>query len=556
MKAKIFSVTFISLLFLITSCQQQSEKVEPILLRAETLVEQRPDSVLFLLEEIENPQSLKKSLLYRYLLLQIQAKDKSYKDITADTLVFDIQKYYNNEDNDKKAALASFYCGRVRQEQGRHEEALEIYLDAEKYLAQSNNSNLKGLFQSAIGSIYYRQFLKDKAIIHYKLAKNYFHQAGNYNNEISASNMIGNCLLILGKTDSAFIYYNGALALADSIKVGQLQSAARQSLGVAYRELGDYEQAIQFFRQAMTFSPDSLNGAKLAANLGRVYELQNKNDSAIYYLQKALTYLPEEQHSYLIANIYATWSKIEEKDNNYIAALDKYKLYNKFLTEIISGNKNDAIIEIEAKYNFQLIESRNKQLLIKRQRMLIYFLGGLLLCVVLILWFLRKATIRVKELREAEHKIAQMQEMVSRYNIKENSFRNILLRHFEILKKTALLESYLNENEKRKGKQWLCKFNEVVYGEKNLNWNLLYETLNNAGNGILEYLRNQLTQLDDSEFRICCLIYIGFNNTEIALILNYRLNTVEVKKSNIRKKLGIENRGNIRDFLNKIGNIR
>ena len=556
MKTRILILIFICFLFLITSCQQQYVKVEPILQKAETLIEQHPDSALVLLEEIPNPQSLKKSLYYRYSLLQLQAKDKSYQDITSDTLLFDIQKYYEKKNDLEKAALASFYCGRVRQEQGRYEEALEIYLDAEKYLNQRHNDNLKGLVQSAIGSIYYKQFLKDKAINHYKLAKDYFHQAGNYNNEISSINMIGNCLLILEKTDSAFTYYNEALALADSIKVNKLQAVARQSLGVAFRELGSYEQAIYFLRQAMTFSPDSLNYAKLAANLARVYELQDKNDSAVYYLQKALTYLPGEQHSDLTANIYATWSAIEEKDNNYAEALDKYKLYNKYLAQIISDNKNEAIIEIEAKYDFQLIENHNKQLLIERQRMLIYSLGVLLLCVLFILWVSRRAEMRRKELTEAEHKIAQMQKMVSRYNEKENSFRDVLIHHFEILKKTALLKSYINENERKNGKQWLRKFNEVVYGEKDLNWDLLYEALNNAGNGILEQLRKRLTQLDESEFRICCLLYVGFNNTEIALVLNYRLNTVEVKKSTIRKKLGIESRGNIRDFFNKIEQVR
>ncbi|MFV0269406.1 MAG: DUF4381 family protein [Draconibacterium sp.] len=556
MKTKRSSLIFISLLFLIISCQQQSVKVEPILKEAEKRVEQHPDSTLFWLKEIPNPQSLKKSLYYEYFLIQIQAKDKSYRDITSDTLIFDVQKFYESKNDAERAVLALFYCGRVRQEQGKYEEALEIYLDAGEYLNQSRNDNLKGLVQSAIGSIYYKQFLKDKAINHYKLAIDYFHQAGNYNNEISASNLIGNCLLIKEKTDSAFIYYNHALVLADSIKINQEQTAARQGLGVAYRELGNYEQAIYFFREAMAFSPDSLNNAKLAANLARVYEMQGKNDSAVYYLQKALAHLPGEQHRDLIANIYATWSAIAEKDNNYKEALDKYKLYNKYLAQIISDNKNDAIIEIEAKYDFQLIENKNKQFLVERQRILIYFLGLLLLCVLFILWVLRRAEMRRKELTEAEHKIAQMQKMVSRYNEKENSFRNVLIHHFEILKKTALLKSYINENERKNGKQWLRKFNEVVYGEKDLNWDLLYEALNNADNGILEQLRKRLTQLDNSEFRICCLLYVGFNNTEIALILNYRLNTVEVKKSTIRKKLGIESRGNIRDSLNKIAQVR
>lgn len=550
MKAKIFGLIFLNFLLFVTSCQKQGAKAELILQKAEALIEQYPDSSLVLLEEIPDPQSLKKSLYYKYFLVQIQAKYKNYKDITADTLVFAIRDYYKNKNKPEENALATFYCGRVYQEQKKFEDALQAFLDAEQQLEQSKNFNLKGLCQNAIGHLYYKQHLNDKATVHFKSASEYFHQAQNYKDQIISIKFIGNSLLVSGKTDSAFVYYNKGLEMADKYKIESEQIAIRQGLGVAYRELGSYEQAIFCFKQAMTFSTDSLNNAKLTANLARVYELLNKNDSAICYLQKALTYLPQKQQNYLIANIYATWSAIEEKDNNYIEALEKYKLYNKHLAQIISDNKNDAILEIEGKYNFQLIENNNKQLLVERQRLLLFSLMLLLISALLILWFYKRAVTHDKELREAEHKILQMQEMVSKYNEKENSHKNVLIRHFDILKKAALLEKYLKEDERREGERLLLKFNEVVYGRKEMDWDLLFETLNDAGNGIFEQLRKRLPQLDDSEFRICCLIYADFNNTEIALVLNYRLNTVEIKKGTIRKKLGIESRGSIRNFLN------
>ena len=98
---------------------------------------------------------------------------------------------------------------------------------------------------------------------------------------------------------------------------------------------------------------------------------KEKNDSAIVYLQKALNYLPQEYNNYIAANIYKTWSALEENDKNYKDALNKYRLYNKHLAQIITDNKNSALLEIEEKYNLQLIETQNKQLLIERQRILL-----------------------------------------------------------------------------------------------------------------------------------------------------------------------------------------
>lgn len=490
-------------------------------------------------------------MYYEFYLLQIQAKYKCYKDISNDTLVFTIRDYYDNQKKSEKAALATYYSGRVLQEQKKHDKALQQFLDANEYLEQSNNLNLKGLCHSAIGKTYYKQFLHENSAAHYKLAKDFYHKAENYKNEISASNMIGNCLLMLERTDSAFIYYNEALALAQKYEYSRLYASILMGIGVANKEIKNWEQAEKYYRMACESFTDSLNKAKLGANLARLFELQGKKDSAISQLQKALNYLPQKQSNSLATNIYKTWSVIEEKDSNYQDALDKYKLYNKHLAQIINDNKTSAILEIEGKYKFQLIENKNKQLLIERQKILLLALLSLLFFVVIILFIIYRSVQKERKLKEAEQKVLEMQKMIQRYSEKENSYRNVLIQHFDILKKAALLEKYLREDERKKGKRLLLKFNEVVYGQKNMDWNLLFQTLNNASNGFFKELKDRFPQLNDSEFRICCLIYAAFNNTEIALILNYRINTVEVKKGTIRKKLGIESRGNIRDFLKK-----
>jgi DNA-binding NarL/FixJ family response regulator len=118
------------------------------------------------------------------------------------------------------------------------------------------------------------------------------------------------------------------------------------------------------------------------------------------------------------------------------------------------------------------------------------------------------------------------------------------------------LETYLKDDEKQKGKKLLQKFNEVVYGERTLDWDLLYKKMNTINNNSFDYIRNALPQLDELEFRICCLIYSDFKNTEIALALNYGVNTVQVKKSAIRKKLRITSYGNIRDYLSNLIDCR
>lgn len=206
-------------------------------------------------------------------------------------------------------------------------------------------------------------------------------------------------------------------------------------------------------------------------------------------------------------------------------------------------------MEIEKKYNFQKIENRNKQLVIDRQRILLLSLGLLLVLLIFTAIYISHVLSHKRVLADAEQKIYQMQKMAKGFNKKESSFRNVLIRHLDILKKAALLEGYLKEDELKTGKNLLRKFNDVVYGQKELDWNILYDALNNASNGFLDHLKIKFPELEESEFRICSLVFIECNNTEIAIILNYSVNTVQAKKSIIRKKLGIKTFGDIRNFL-------
>ena len=556
MKKPIIIYIYLSTLILGVSCQRQETNIESLLEKANLLLDSQPDSTLTILEEITNPQSFKKSLYYDFYLLQIQAKYKSYQDITSDTLIFTVRDYYSDKKNIEKAALATFYSGRVYQERKDYKNALQQFFDTKQVLERSNNLNIKGLCQNAIGDMYSKQLLEQKAIIEYKQSREYFHEAEEFKNEIIICNLIGNCLLIKGKTDSAFVYYNEALDLATKYGYHKEQASIRMNMGVAYRETGNWKQAENHFRQALDYSTDSVYRAKLASNFADIYQQQGKNDSAIVYLHKALDFLPREQNNFVAATIYKRWSVTEENQKNYPEALEKYKLYNKHLAKIIKDNENAAFLEMEKKYNFQLIENQNKQLLIDKQRILLLSLALLLILAIAILLMLRRSVLKERKLKEAERKIYQMKEMARNFNEKANSYRNVLIQHFEILKKAALLESYLKENEKGNGNYLLQKFNEVVYGEKSLNWDVLYQTLNKLGEGIFDQIKTNYPQLNESEFRICCLAYVDFDNAEIALLLNYRVNTVEVKKSSIRKKLGVKAFGSIQNFLQTNVNTR
>jgi len=113
------------------------------------------------------------------------------------------------------------------------------------------------------------------------------------------------------------------------------------------------------------------------------------------------------------------------------------------------------------------------------------------------------------------------------------------------------LENYIRQSDTNRSRLLLRKFNEIVYGQDTLNWERLYRVMNDLHNGFFDLLRERFPLLEEDEFRICCLTYTQFSSSEISIIMGQSINTIQMKRSAIRKKLQIPSKGNIPHFLDK-----
>ncbi|MDR2385797.1 MAG: LuxR C-terminal-related transcriptional regulator, partial [Tannerella sp.] len=96
----------------------------------------------------------------------------------------------------------------------------------------------------------------------------------------------------------------------------------------------------------------------------------------------------------------------------------------------------------------------------------------------------------------------------------------------------------------------LPKIKQIIYeSPEGLTWETLYNIINEQYAGHLDRLKKELEQLTESEFKICCLVYAGFSNVEIASFLQFMMNTVKTRKVSIGKKLGMPKKGNLQKFL-------
>jgi len=526
-----------ALLFTIYSCSRQKE-VKDIIARAENIVEQQPDSALRLLNTVLFPEDLNDNRFNKYYLLLIQAKDKSYKDITSDTVIFAVKDYYVQKKDYPNAAFAALYCGRLWHERNNADKAIEAYTEAENLAGKTGNHNLKGLIYGNLGILHHEHSLYEKSIELNKKAAAMFDKAENHRNKISALGLTGDCFALSGKIDSAFHYYNESLKLADSCNIPELQSNVRQNMGVAYRELGRYEQAKKLFNEALAFPNDSVEQARILLNIAKVCILEDKPDSANLYLDKSLAL--QINNPWLMRTSYLLKSKIAEKQNRYPETLNYYKEFHQSTMDVFDSEKNNNLLEIQGKYDYEKLKNSQNQLIIKQQKAVIILSLALLITGIIIFVYYRKSVQNKRFLLETEQEIASLQKMAENFSGEHHTFRNILLEQFDILKKTALIKTVLSENEQANGQKLLKKINEIVYGQDKLDWNKLYKLMNNLKDGFYNKVRSKYPQLNETEFRICCLsCETDFTDKEIGIILGMTLNMVRRTRSDLRKKIGM-----------------
>jgi hypothetical protein len=167
-------------------------------------------------------------------------------------------------------------------------------------------------------------------------------------------------------------------------------------------------------------------------------------------------------------------------------------------------------------------------------------------CIIILLYFLKYHRTE-KRLSDTKQSVINLEKLandyekqVKDYSEENQSVRNILLQHFEILKKTALIKNEINEKEWKSGQNLIKKFNKIVYGQNDLDWDKLYHTLNTLRYGFYDKVRKKYPKLTELEFRVCYLsCETDLNDTDISLFVEKSVDMVRRLRSDLRKKVGI-----------------
>lgn len=194
-------------------------------------------------------------------------------------------------------------------------------------------------------------------------------------------------------------------------------------------------------------------------------------------------------------------------------------------------------------------ESEHKTVVI----LLISLAAFVLLCVAAWIIFRR----RQRE-RENEERIEALQKMVEEYNAAPSipapapdtsaALRGIMLKQLGIIKMVAETPTEQNREMLRK----ISSLDGETNGEL-VDWNNVFEIIDNIYSGFYKKLHTEYGDvLTQKEEQIIVLMVAGFSTKEISVITGQTASTIYVRKSSIRKKLGVPEKEDIVSFLKTI----
>ena len=521
----------LSFCLLIVSCGHTPPQDKVLLAHADSLMEAHPDSALTLLQHITDSKRLSSSDNALYALLMSQALDKNNIEVQSDSLIRIATAYYHGRKDFSHAGYAYFYFSRVEENRGDAEGRAAALLKAQSYAAKSYDYKLQGFIYGDKAREFESQRQLDSMLYYNKLALSAVQKTENLRNIVVGLIAMGYSHYLMSQFDCALFYYQCAKKEAVNLHDILVKSSIDRQIGIIFYYKKDYPVALYYFRLAAGMS-DIFDYSKWII-IAMTYLQTNQLDSSRLYLLKCKN--PHE----MAPDYYRLWEELYEKQGDFRMALHYSKKVTAAKDSLNQLSLKESFAGLEKRYNYQLIAAENNKLMADNQQkmnlVLMLLLALFALVIIFLLSFLRKK----REELVLQQKIATQEKERANLVEQQHQLKEMLRKKIDTFKQTALSLSKASMQQQN-------ATSDADHARQ------LEEALSNIDayhNHISSRLQTQFHCLSQKEIHIALLILAGFTSSQIADLLDTSENTVNVNRSAIRKKLKIEGKTDLTDFL-------
>ena len=408
MKGK-HSIFLLLILVALISCNDP-KPVTDTLHRAETLMNEYPDSAWTLLNTIspdEMEQNRNRSL---YALLYTQAQDKTYRDETNDSLISVAVDYYRNTEDVRHKFLSYYYKGRVHFNDKDYLSATTCYMEAEQLVDEVGDDYLAGLLYAELGRIYRLYYDYPKSLEAYQKAAECYECAGKirHRNYIwyNQSNVCRN----MEQYDESERLLRTTLESAKQDEDKSLVKLCLASLLVQNVEQGHIAVAKETYQELLPFIGEEYGSAYFMGQIAKIHLSEKDYSRARQSLEKGW-----ERAKTRIDSVTLYFSSSE-----LLGALGKEKVAYDELMKGVALQNDEAhqalqqpVLTAQRDYLSEKLEFETYRIQVEKQLRVLYILFFTILFTVVAFILCRKLKKKKKVINDLEQKKEQAERRIS-----------------------------------------------------------------------------------------------------------------------------------------------
>lgn len=545
---KILYLTMAIVILGVASCSKPMSRYNEVLDNAETLIRSNPDSALSILDAID-PSDLKvDSLKAKFHYLKAFGQMKRNRSMIGDSLITFAHNYYRGKDivKDMRSGVAlAWYKFWVRDTPGSIamlDSLAELHDVPDSLMAQTLRIRV------LLGASEYQ----GQQII--PLAKRLYQLETDSLRRTEAKYMLMGGYLYAGKVDSAL-----------NIETELIDYARRH-------KLGDWE--FQFTVERAQLLSEAGREDESDSLIGEIFRKAGPENGGadLLHFQYALNALNRGDVSSAVSHIAIADSladKMRGDDDPYfrsysnmLHAMVDFKQTGRIKLMQITGlnnRQNERFNRMKASQwesERGALNQQNRALALKaesRQKTVIILVVSLFALIILgcSAWIIR---VRRQRERDNEERIEALHKMVDEYRTipmqesgttDSSALRGAMLKQLGIIKMVAETPTEQNREMLRK----ISAIDGKTNGEL-VDWEKVFEMIDSLYSGFYTKLHREYgEQLTPKEEKIIVLMVAGFSTKEISVITGQTTSTIYVRKSSIRKKLGVPEKEDIVVFL-------
>lgn len=525
---KLLHINLVSGLFLIlflSACHGRGNETT-LLHRAESLMQESPDSALSILMSIPHPEKLYGSNRADYALFLTHAKIKLRLHHSSDSLIRIAVDYYDKRWNDERKMQAYYYRGCVYRSMRCMDLAVKDFLHAIKVIPKESEFLYLGAIYEQLAGCYEDQNLYEDAMRAYHEAHKVYINQENNDGLFYALKGLGYIYMLQHQLDSALIYYQKALEMSEIIGDDYCKSIVLSELGGLYNEKGDFPKAVEHISASIVSAPVGTDLFSEYLRKGSILRNIHQTDSARYYLNlsKSSPYIFNRGGSY--GELY----KLEKEERNYPAAIAAVDSFIYYLDSIYDTTKIAETARLVDQYEIELYRQKlaGRYKIEVLSLLLLFIVGG-----VIYQWIEKRQRNKYLELQNQlmKSRTDVLSDDFDDKNNADSGFREMLKPKIELcLQIFYSTDTYkkLHSIERGMGTVTL----NATEGQSICNG--IYEVFGD----VMLSLRIQYANLTKEDILYCVFWLLGYSKQTILLCTRASEGAYKSRKSRIKEKLG------------------